>query len=191
MDINEVFLQIDQKNRMDEKIVDYGGKKWPYELWYAKKCTEWLNRMESAPSAELQIAVHGAHIARFEKPRDSYPAGKEGYYKWKKDLQVFHGNEVSAILKNLGFAESFIERVYDIITKKNLAQDADVKVLEDVLSLMFLAYQLLDMIEKLPDEKVVKAIKMTWAKMSERGKEFALKLKFSDKEMDVIKRSIA
>lgn len=190
MDTKKALHFIDARNALDSKVIESDGNKIPYELWYAKKCSEWLYKMDANPSVELQIAVRGAHIARFEKPRDSYPAGKDGYYNWKKDLQVFHGTEVSKILKSLNFPETTIARVYDIITKKNLAKDSEVKILEDILSLLFIEFQLADLMEKLPQEKVIKAIKMTWSKMSEKGKSYALKLTLTDKELEVIKLSI-
>jgi len=64
------------------------------------------------------------------------------------------------------------------------------QVLEDSLCLVFLQYQLTDLIEKTDEDKVVNALRKSWGKMSEAGRAAALKLSFGERERALVGRAL-
>ena len=57
--------------------------------------------------------------------------------------------------------------------------------------MVFLDYYFEEFAEKHDDEKVIDILQKTWKKMSEKGHAEALKLKFSDKSLSLVKQAIA
>src|SRR5262249_44208984 len=127
-------------------------------------------------SAHLRIAARGQHIERWTSPRKSYPDGRVGYLKWRKDLQDFHARRLAALMAAAGYGESDIARVGVLVRKERLKFDPEVQTLEDVACLVFLAYYLDDFLGKTDPDKMPGILAKTWNKMSEAGRAQALKL---------------
>lgn len=159
------------------------------ELLYAQRLTDWVLKLEAQPSDALLLASRCQHLKRWEIPRSSFPEGRVGYLKWRKHLYQFHADEAEKILQGLGYDQALIEKVKAINLKKNL-KDADTQSMEDALCLVFLEFQLKDFVAKTAPEKMPGIIQKTWAKMSERGHEHALKLPFSPSELELIQKSL-
>src|SRR5947207_264905 len=150
------------------------------ELPYSEKLAGWVLRLNSTPSEALQIAARGQHIGRWTVPRETYPMNRGGYLRWREDLKRIHAKTVGDIMQREGCAPDFIERVKQIILKKNLQTDADVQSIEDALCLVFLETQFDELRDKTPNEKMKEIVRKTWQKMSEHARQIALALPLSD-----------
>jgi len=80
--------------------------------------------------------------------------------------------------------------VQDLNLKKNFPADADCRVLEDALCLVFLEFQFAALAAKTDDEKMINALRKSWEKMTEAARAEALKLKYGEREMSLIQRAL-
>ena len=180
----------DSANSKDPNFIEVNGLEKPYELIYANWLYEWVMKLSPNASEELQLAAKCQHIKRWEIPRSKYPEGLKGYTKWKKELAEYHAEEASKILKEIEYGDTVVERVKSINLKKNIKTDSDVQTMEDALCLVTLQYQIEGFSLKHDDEKMIGIIQKTWAKMSDRAREEALKLSFSERVLSLIKKAI-
>jgi len=188
---DQAIEAFDKVNSQDPNNVEVDGSKKSRELVYAIWLSEWVTKLNPSSTEELRLAARCQHIKRWEIPRSTYPEGLKGYNKWKKDLAIFHAEEAGKILQEVGYDESVIERVKSINLKKNLKTDPEVQTMEDALCLVTLQHQIEDFSAKHDDEKMIGIIRKTWAKMSDQAKQEALKLKYSERVLGLIKEAIA
>jgi hypothetical protein len=181
---------IDKKNSEDIHIEYFQGKEFPKELLYSQRMSQKLLEFEPEASEELQIAARAQHICRWKIARSEYPMDKVGYIKWRNKLKKMHAVLTSEILKDVGYDSEFINRVSFLINKKLIKKDEGSQTLEDVICLVFLNYYFEEFAVKHQEEKVIDIIRKTWKKMSDKGHKTALKLKYSDKSMSLIKQAI-
>lgn len=160
----------------DPRLVEQEGRTAPWSVFYHERMREWLERIAPEASEELRLAAGCQHIRRWQKPREEYPDGKLGYKKWRHDLAVFHGEQAGAILREAGYGEGAIQRVKDLLLKKDLKSDAETQALEDVICLVFLENELGAFAGKHDEAKIARVLRKTWTKMSMRGHEEALSL---------------
>ena len=186
----EALEKIDEFNMKDPKTEEFLGKTMTSEMVYSVRVTNWVNQLVERPSDELLIASRGVHIGRWEVPRENYPAGLQGYYQWKTFLHQYHAKKVVTIMESCGYSAEAIKKVSDIITRKKLKENPATQVLEDAVSLVFLEVQLLPLMAKATEEKVINAIVKTWAKMSSAGHAKALNLNLPLEAMAVIKKAL-
>src|SRR5690606_27335515 len=123
--------------------------------------------------------------------RNEFPQDRAGYLKWREMLKKMHADMTAAILKDVGYDSEFIDRVSFLINKKHIKKDDESQILEDVVCLVFLDYYLEEFAEKHADEKVIDILKKTWVKMSDEGHAEALKLQFSDENLNLVKQAIS
>src|SRR5882724_3844190 len=172
----EVLAAIDAANAQDPSTIEIDGRREPAELVYGRRMSETLGRVAPQASEHLAIAARGQHIERWTSPRKSYPDGRVGYLKWRKDLQEFHARRLGEIMAAAGYGEGDIARVGALIRKERLKSDADVQMLEDVACLVFLAHYLDEFMGKTDPAKLPGILAKTWNKMSPAGHAEALKL---------------
>lgn len=182
---------IDEQNAMDPNKDVVQGKAVPKELLYSNRMSKKLREYEPNASEALQIATHAQHICRWKIPRDAYPMNRVGYLKWRETLKKMHADLTADLLKTVGYDSEFIDRVSFLITKKLIKKDDESQVIEDVICLVFLEYYFEDFATKHKDEKLIEILRKTWAKMSEKGHEAALKLNYSTKSLSLIKKAIS
>jgi hypothetical protein len=163
----------------------------PRELLYAERLTQWVLKLAPDASEILLLAARCQHICRWESPRENYPMTRPGYLKWRADLKKFHAEKSGAILRAVGYDEETVRRVQDLNLKKNFPADAECRVLEDALCLMFLEFQLAALAAKSDDDKMVNALRKSWEKMTETARAEALKLNFGGREKNLIALAIA
>lgn len=145
------------------------------ELRDAKLATEWVRRLRPNPGEELLLAARAHHLRRWTIPRSSYPEGRNGYLRWRRDLQKQHAADVGRILGDEGYDAASIDRVQEIIQKRRLTSDAEVQTFEDALCLVFLETQLTDFAERYA-EKADDVLAKTMDKMSDEGRALATAL---------------
>jgi len=171
--------KIDGANRADpnREIVD--GESLPREYAYSLHMTRWLFTLEPAPSERMQIACRAQHIERWTMPRSDYPEGRKAYYQWRQACGRMHGQRAAEIMASCGYEAAECDKVETILTKRELRQDAETQLLEDVACMVFLERYFADFYEEKADydrEKWLRIVRRTWGKMSPRGHEAALKL---------------
>ena len=127
---------------------------------------------------------------RWQSRRENCPMTRAGYLKWRADLKKFHAEKSGAILREVGYDDATVHRVQDLNLKKNFPADAEVRVLEDALCLMFLECQFADLAAKTDDEKMINALKKSWDKMTEAARAEALKLNYGEREKSLIARAL-
>ena len=189
--VNEKFTaairRFDEENSRDPN--SESGQ--PRELLYAQRLTDWVLKLCPSASEPLRLAARCQHICRWESPRENYPANRAGYLKWRADLKKFHAEKSGAILREVGYDDDTIRRVQDLNLKKNFPADAECRVLEDALCLVFLEFQFAALVAKSDDEKMINALRKSWEKMTEAARAEALKLNFGEREKSLVVRALA
>ena len=176
----------DQYNSHDPKKTSSDGKEMSENLLYAQRMTDKLLDFESNASEQLQLAARSQHIGRWEIPRKDYPMDRKGYLQWRTQLKLHHARLASTILEKCGYNEEIINRVKDLLVKKQLKQNPETQTLEDVICLVFLEFYFDDFSEEHDEEKLVNILKKTIAKMSTRGVKAAMQLPLSGKARELI-----
>ena len=181
---------IDAENAQDPNSEIYQSNSYPKELLYSNRMFERLMNFHPNASEEVQIATKAQHICRWKMPRESYPMDRVGYLKWREDLKKFHAKTTGEILAKAGYSQEFIDRVSFLIEKKLLKKDEETQLLEDVICLVFLEFYLDPFVQKHDREKMKNIILKTWNKMSENGHQEALKINFSEANLQLIKEAL-
>ncbi len=191
--LQQVYDAIDAANAADPQMVDVGGKNVPAAMIYGERMTAMLEKFQPDAPEELKIAVRGQHIERFSIPRETYPEGKAGYYRWRNELKKIHARRLGEIMAPLGYSGAQIARVGSIVQKEGVKTDPDAQTLEDVASLVFLAYELDAFLAKYtyPPEKLADILAKTWRKMSDKGHEAALELHPPKAVIDLLHQGLA
>jgi hypothetical protein len=181
---------IDAENAQDPNSEIFQSETFPKELLYSNRMYERLMDFHPNASEAVQIAAKAQHICRWKMPRESYPMDRVGYLKWREDLKKFHAKLTAEILAKAGYSQEFINRVSFLIEKKLLKKDEETQLLEDVICLVFLEYYFDPFVHKHDREKMKNIILKTWNKMSEAGHQEALKINFSDANLQLIKEAL-
>ena len=168
------FAAFDQANAADPRSVATDGGTVPYELLYARRMSEELDRFAPDAPDALRLAARAQHLERWRSPRENYPMDREGYLRWRTDLKAFHATRAREILEAVGYPEELIQRVAFLLEKKRLKRDEDTQTLEDVICIVFLKYYAAEFAAEHPHEKVIDILQKTLRKMSERGRAAAL-----------------
>ncbi|MBV8420979.1 MAG: DUF4202 domain-containing protein [Hyphomicrobiales bacterium] len=174
--LTDVMAAIDAANALDPNTIEVDGQLRPAELAYGRRMSETLARLAPHASEHLRIAARAQHIERWTSPRASYPAGRVGYLKWRKDLQGFHARRIGDIMMAAGYDAGDVERVGALVRKERLKADPDAQMIEDVACVVFLEHYLGDFLAKTDEQKLAGILAKTWNKMSPRGREEARKL---------------
>ena len=189
--LRRALAAIDAANAGDPHRLRVRGESRPKELAHAELVSEWVARLAPDPGEALLLAARAHHLRRWTIPRSEYPAGRRGYLRWRRALQVLHAREVAAILTAEGYDESTIRRVQDLVQKQHLGRDAEVQILEDALCLVFLETQLHDLGARLDDEKLLAVLRKTLRKMSPDAIQRAEELPLDAAGRALLQRAIA
>jgi hypothetical protein len=149
------------------------------ELPYAQRLSAWVERLAPEASEPLRLAARCQHLRRWEIPRESYPAGRVGYLKWREALKHFHAEGAGKILREVGYDDATIGRVQKLNLKKLWPKDPEACALEDALCLLFLETQFEETTAKTGDEKMIGILQKTWRKMTPKAREIALGMKLN------------
>ena len=111
---------------------------------------------------------------------------RAGYLRWRADLKKFHAEKSGEILREVGYDEEMVHRVQELNLKKYFPHDAETRVLEDALCLVFLERQFAALAAKTAEDKMITALQKSWAKMSPAARDEALKLPFNETEQRLL-----
>jgi hypothetical protein len=181
----------DAANREDPDIRVFQGKSYPRQLLYGQRMTHWLQRLEPDAAETLQLAARSQHVCRWMIPRSQYPMDRAGYYRWRIRLYEFHADKAGSILAKVGYDETTIARVQDLLRKRNLKSDVQMQALEDVACLVFLENDFADLARQHDKAKMVDIIRKTWTKMSPRGRQAALEVPMADADRVLLQKALA
>jgi uncharacterized protein DUF4202 len=163
---DRAIAAIDAANADDPNTVVVRGEQRPKELAHAELVSEWVITLRPDASEALRLAARAHHLRRWSVPRASYPAGRAGYLRWRRDLHDQHAREVGAILTSVGYDDGMIARVQDLVRKRGLGKEPEVQTLEDALCLVFLETQFDDLAARMDAEKLGGVVDKTLQKMS-------------------------
>ena len=183
--------RFDEENSGDPNFEIVNGAARPRELVYAERLTDWVSKLCPHASDELRLAARCQHLCRWMIPRRDYPMTRAGYLKWREDLKRFHAEKAGGILREVGYDEDAVARVQALNLKRNFPADAESRVLEDALCLVFLQYQLAELAAKTDDDKMVNALQKSWKKMTPAARAEALKLGYGTKEKRLLERALS
>jgi hypothetical protein len=167
----------DQANAEDPNQEMFEGKEYPKELLYAQRMSEMQQRFAPEASEAVKLACRAQHIQRWKSPRSDYAMDKKGYMLWRTNLYKFHAETAGALMRQAGYDDEMIARVQTIVGKKELKNNPETQLMEDVVDLVFIEHYMLAFAQQHPDydeEKWLHIIRKTWDKMSGRAHEFAL-----------------
>lgn len=187
---------IDDANAGDPNTIVARGEERPKELAHAEMVTEWVHRLVDSPSEELLLAARAHHVRRWTVPRSSYPDGRAGYLKWRRDLHRRHADDVGRILTGAGYPPASVERVQELVQKKGLGQgDPEVQALEDALCLVFIETQFREIAERLEEqygdpEKMIEVVRKTLVKMSDEGRRHALEIGLDPRDQEIVRQAV-
>ncbi|HTX22764.1 MAG TPA: DUF4202 domain-containing protein [Candidatus Aquilonibacter sp.] len=162
----------------------------PRELLYAQRLDDWVLCLAPDASEVLRLAARCQHLCRWEIPRASYPMTRAGYLKWRADLKKFHAQKAGELLREVGYGDEAVRRVQDLNLKKHFPADAETRVLEDALCLVFLEFQFSALAAKTDDDKMINALQKSWQKMTEAARAEALKLNYGEREKNLLQRAL-
>jgi hypothetical protein len=176
----EAIARFAAENAKDPQSELVAGDRVPRELLYSRRLADWVLKLEPNASEPLQLAAHCQHIRRWEIPRSDFPADKVGYHRWRTKLKAFHAGIAGKILRECGYDDAMIARVQELNQKTKFPADSDSRTLEDALCLVFLEFQLDEFAQRTERDKVVNALRKSWGKMTEQGRQAALALSLSE-----------
>ena len=187
----EALAGFDEANADDPNHELVDGVEQPRELVYARRMTATLDSFAPEAPEAVRLAVRCQHIRRWTVPRDTYPAGRDGYRRWRTDLARFHAETAGEILRAAGYGEDTVARVGALLRKERLKADPEVQLLEDVACLVFLRHYLPAFAARHDDAKLVGILGKTWRKMSARGRTAALALDLEPRVSALVSQAVA
>ena len=184
------IARFDAANARDPNLTIVDGRPQPKELVYARRMTAWLERLEPDAPEPVRLAARSQHLMRWSIPRDAYPMDRPGYLKWRTTLYDFHAEKAGEILRDVGYDDATIARVQSLVRKQGIKTDPQMQLLEDVICLVFLENYFAEFAADRDEEKLIRILRRTWAKMSPRGHEAALGLPLGARERSLIERAL-
>lgn len=174
----------------DPNMESWNDGVFPAEWLYIQRITERLASFSPNASEELIVAANSQHLFRWEIDRKSFPEGRIGYYQWRNYLSEYQALKAREIILKAGFDADFADQVKTIVKKENIFTNPEAQTLEDVVCLVFLEFYLDEFMNDKTELNMATIILKTWNKMSEKGHQEALKIKFSDAALPVIKKAL-
>ena len=177
---------IDAANAADPN--EHDGE--PLALLQGRLAEGWVMRLDPGASAALRLAARAHHLRRWVVPRASYPDGRAGYLRWRRDQKQRHAAELRELLEGASVDPAVVERAAAIVAKVGLGSDPEVQVFEDAVCLTFLETQLGETADRLDEAHMTNVIAKTLTKMSEPGKAAALTIELDARGSALLARAI-
>ena len=156
------FSAIDSANAADPNLI--GGR--PRAMVQGERATLWLQRLDPHACDALWFATRAHHVDRWTIARASYPDGRAGYLRWRRDLKRVHAEVLGALLSSCHIAIEVIDRAQQLVAKQGPQDSPEAQVFEDVVCLVFLETQFEELIDRLDEQKIVDVLRKTLPKMS-------------------------
>ena len=190
-EVDAAIALFKRANALDPNQIVVTGRPQPKQLVQAERIFAWVLRLNPEASDALRLAAYAQHVRRWEIPRETYPSGRLGYLKWRKDLSKFHAELAAETLREAGVAPNTIAAVRQLNLKQGLTTNPDTQTLEDALCLTFLEFEFEEFAEKHEPEKVIDILRKTWRKMSPRAQRAASELRLPPNAQRLIEAALA
>lgn len=186
----EAIRRLDEANTADprEEVVD--GIPRPRELLFAQRVYDWVLRLEPGASEELLLAARGHTLRRWMIPRDRYAKTTRAYHEWRDALAAFHAEEAGKILEGVGYEAGVVDRVRRLIARLDFPRDPDSQILEDADCLVFLQTKLHEYLDDWDEQKTIKILRRTIAKMTPAAQELAKQLALDDRSREILLKAL-
>jgi len=181
---------IDAANGDDPTIVTVRGESLPLALAHGRLAVGWVTFLHPSPPETLLLAARAHHLRRWEVPRDSYPNGRAGYLRWRRDQKARHARDVADILVAAGYEPADIARVQALVRRDQLATDPETQTLEDAACLVFIETQLAEVATRIEHARLIDVIRKTAAKMTARGLAATAALPIGDVERALLAEAL-
>ncbi len=185
-EIDRARSAIDAANAADPN--EHDGE--PLALIQGRLAEGWVVRLDPDASAALRLAARAHHLRRWVVPRASYPDGRAGYLRWRRDQKQRHAAELRRLLEGADIDPAVVERAAAIVAKVGLGSDPEVQIFEDAVCLTFLETQLGETADRLDVDHMTSVIAKTLTKMSEPGKAAALTIDLDERGRDLLARAV-
>lgn len=190
-DVDAAIALFKRANALDPNQIVVNGYPQPKQLVQAERIFAWVLRLNPEASDALRLAAYAQHVRRWEIPRETYPSGRLGYLKWRKDLSKFHADVAAETLREAGVASETIAAVRQLNLKQGLTTNPDTQTIEDALCLTFLEFEFEEFAEKHEPKKVIDILRKTWRKMSPQAQRAASELRLSPSAQRLIETALA
>jgi hypothetical protein len=157
---------IDAANADDPTVVEVRGDSLPLALAHGRLAAEWITQLLADPDEAVLLAARAHHLRRWELRRDSYPTGRPGYLRWRRDQKARHAADIVAILEPLGYEPGEVQRVQQLLRREPIDGAQEV---EDAACLVFMETQLASLAARMEHGLMVDVIRKTAGKMSAGG----------------------
>lgn len=190
-EVDAAIALFKRQNARDPNQIVVDGDPQPKQLVQAERIFAWVLRLNPDASDALRLAAYAQHVRRWEIPRETFPSGRVGYLKWRKELAKFHADLATETLHEAGVAPDTIAAVRRLNLKQGLTTNPDTQTIEDALCLAFLEFEFEEFAEKHPPEKVIDILRKTWRKMSHRAQAAALELALPPNARGLVEAALA
>jgi hypothetical protein len=177
---------IDSANAEDPTHVEVRGERIPLALAHGRLAAEWMARLVPDADEAVLLAARAHHLRRFAVPRSTYPEGRAGYLRWRRDQKDRHANEVAEMLLAVGYDEATIHRVQTLVRRQRLDVESGTQAVEDAACLVFLETQLADVSKQLDRDHLIEVVRKTAAKMSAPALAFVDEVPLSDDARQIL-----
>jgi len=178
---------IDAANAADPTAVDVRGERVALALVHGRLAVEWIEQLVGNPRETLLLAGRAHHLRRWEVPRDSYPSGRAGYLRWRRDQKARHATDVAAILQACGYEATEIDDVQRLIRRESVD---GAQAVEDAACLVFIETQLALLANRMDHDLLVEVIRKTARKMSDRGLELVASIPLGEAEHSLLRQAL-
>jgi Domain of unknown function (DUF4202) len=180
-------VAIDEANAADPNVVEVRGQRVALALIHGQLAAEWIAQLVDDPDEPLLLAARAHHLRRWELPRDSYPAGRPGYLRWRRDQKVRHATDVAAILEPCGYSHTDIERVQHLIRREPVD---GTQAVEDAACLVFIETQLASFAARTEHDLTISVIRKTARKMSHDGLQLVGAIPLGETEKNLLAEAL-
>jgi len=181
---------IDSANADDPNEVTVRGGTVPLALAHGRLAAEWVTRLSPGADDTVVLAARAHHLRRWEVPRSSYPEGRPGYLRWRRDQKQRHADDVASLLDAAGYSSDEIERVRALIRREGLGTDPDTQLVEDAACLVFIETQLGEVSERFDREHLLDVIRKTARKMSPAGLTAVSRIDLGERERSLLEDAL-
>jgi Domain of unknown function (DUF4202) len=184
-------IAIDAANADDPTVVRVRGEYVPLALAHGRLAAEWVERLHPGADETWLLAARAHHLRRWEVPRQTYPEGRAGYLKWRRDQKARHASDVAGLLLAAGYDSDEIERVQALVRRDRLATDPGAQAVEDAACLVFIETQLADVAERMDHDLLIDVLRKTARKLSPAGADAIAQIPLSEPEQALLTEALA
>jgi len=174
---------IDAANAEDPNTVDVRGREQPLALAHGQLAAGWIEQLVDQPDEGLLLAARAHHLRRWQVSRDSYPPGRPGYLRWRRDQKARHAADVAEILEVSGYPPAEIERVQGLVRRE---QVDGAQAVEDAACLVFIETQLASLAARMDHQLMIEVIRKTARKMSAPGLDLVASIPLGESEQALL-----